>query len=404
MRNVYIIGIGMGEASTVTPAARSCIESCDCVIGAGRMTESVSLLEKPVFSSYRIEEIKAFMDAHEEHRHIAVLVSGDTGFYSNAGRIAAVLKETYHVRWVPGISSVSYLAAKLGTTWEDAILRSIHGRKQNFIQAVAYHKKTFLLLGGEECGKEFIRKVAEYDLGALTIWVGKSLSYPDEEIFCKKAGELTVEDISGLALLYIENPCPRPGMGGRIPDEALIRGQVPMTKEEVRTVSISKLGLTSSSVLYDIGAGTGSVSVQAALGFPDITIYAVEKNPAGADLIRQNARKFYTDQITVIEGTAPDILMDLTPPTHLFIGGSAGRLTEILNWAHRQNPRVKIVLNAISLETLQEVMEAQALGLLPEAEIVQIQVAKARRLGSYQMMTGQNPVYVISAGMGMEEE
>ena len=171
-----------------------------------------------------------------------------------------------------------------------------------------------------------------------------------------------------------------------------------MTKEEIRAAVIAKLGLERDSVLWDVGAGTGSVSIEAALLSEDIRVYAVEKNAEAIALLRENKRKFKTDWVEIVEGTAPDALKNLEAPTHVFIGGSSGNVKDILRTVLKMNSRARVVLTAISLETVKEAMEAMQEGLLPNAEVTQIFVAKSRELGTFHMMMGQNPVYIISAG------
>lgn len=180
-------------------------------------------------------------------------------------------------------------------------------------------------------------------------------------------------------------------------DESFIRGDAPMTKSEVRAVSISKLELKPDSILYDIGAGTGSVSVEAAGLLPNGKIYAVEQRPEAVELILANREKFKASMIRVIQGTAPDILTDLPCPTHAFIGGSSGTMEDLLNLLFQKNPQIRIVINIIALETLSRtlaLLKARKIG----AEIVSMQVAKARAAGDYHLMQGQNPVYIISFG------
>lgn len=171
-----------------------------------------------------------------------------------------------------------------------------------------------------------------------------------------------------------------------------------MTKEEIRTISLAKLELCEHAMLYDVGAGTGSVAVEAAGRSDTIRVYAVEQKEEGIRLIEENKRKFRADWVTPVFGKAPEALEQLEPPTHVFIGGSSGNLKEILACVKQKNPDVRIVLNAISLETLREVLEAQECGLLRNPEIVQVSVSRARTLGAYHMMTGLNPVYIISEG------
>lgn len=180
-------------------------------------------------------------------------------------------------------------------------------------------------------------------------------------------------------------------------DEWFVRGEVPMTKAEVRAVSMSKLELQPDSVLYDIGAGTGSVSIEAAALLTNGQVYAVEKKPEAVELLRINKEQFHAVNMKIVPGSAPEALAELPCPTHAFIGGSSGNMAGLLDLLLEKNPEIRIVINIIALETL-----SQTMTLLHErtinAEIVSMQVAKARQAGAYHLMQGQNPVYIISFG------
>jgi precorrin-6Y C5,15-methyltransferase (decarboxylating) len=176
-----------------------------------------------------------------------------------------------------------------------------------------------------------------------------------------------------------------------------------MTKEEVRSISVAKMRLNSSSVIYDIGAGTGSVAVELALMADKGKVYAIEKKKEAVQLIEENKRKFGVDNLLVIEGTAPDAMKDLPIPTHAFIGGSTGNLRSILIQLLASNPSIRVVINAIALETVVEAVESiKALGIT-DAEFVQASISKAQTLGNYHMMMGQNPVYIIAFTGGSVE-
>lgn len=410
-RHVYCIGIGMGDKQLLTARAKECIETSDILIGAARMLEpfwggrdrqpldvcsGTAGDSKAYLAEYRPGQIRDYLMEHPEFTKCAILLSGDTGFYSGAKKLAQVFEESgIQVQFLPGISSVVYLAARLKTSWEDAALVSLHGRHQNFIHVISRQKKTFLILGADE-GKMLCEKIAYYGMQGIRIYIGRRLSYEDEEIISTDGKQVKPEDFAGLVTVMVENPEPVTEVMRHIPDEEFIRGKVPMTKEEVRTVSISKLRLTENAVVYDVGAGTGSVSIEASLADAGIKVYAIEKNPEGVELIRENVRKFRTDFVEIVEGCAPEVLEGLETPTHVFIGGSSGNLKEILRAVRKKNPEVRIVINAISLETMKEILEAVEEGLLKEPEIVQMTVAKSRKLGSYHMMTGQNPIYIIA--------
>lgn len=397
-----LVGAGMGAKELLTAEARAAVEQADALIGAERILKSCGASRKPCFAEYRTEKILDLIREHSEYRRWAVLLSGDIGFYSGAKKLRQALEEKgISCTGIPGIASVVCLAARLGVSWEDAALRSIHGRRQHVIHTIARHAKTFLLLDGRSAG-EFCEQLRDYNLGHVICRIGRELSYPGEQILTRTGAEVCPEDFGDLATVLVENPEPTDPLRTHLKDEELIRGSggrvVPMTKEEVRAVSLAKLALKSDSVLYDIGAGTGSVSIEAALSGESVRVYAVERRPEACRLIGQNRRKFCTDQVEIIQGTAPEALRELETPTHAFIGGSGGHLKETLRCLKEKNPRIRLVITAISLETLGGVTEAVREGLLREPEIIQLQVSKARQLGDYHMMTGQNPIYIITEG------
>lgn len=403
-RQIYLLGIGMGDKNTRTVLAEDILAHCDCMIGASRMLDAVREYEKPQFCAYKPEEICSWIETHPQYKRIGIILSGDTGFYSGAKKLEKKIEErwnqeeqqTAEIYQIPGISSIVYLAAKLHSSWDDAQIVSAHGQKQNYVQTIASNAKTFLLLGGTGVGEEVCKKVQEYHLEEVTFYIGKNLSYENEAVLVRRGAELTPTDLLGLCTVMVENLNPQNWKYRAISEEEWIRGKVPMTKEEVREISLRKLALTEDAVLYDIGAGTGSVSIEAALYSEKIRVYAIEKNPDGIALIEENKRKFCTDWVTTVEGTAPKALEMLEKPSHVFIGGTSGNLKSILKIVREKNPEVQIVLNAISLETVKEVMEAIEEGLLINPEVIQISVSKAKTLGKYHMMMGQNPIYIVT--------
>lgn len=189
--------------------------------------------------------------------------------------------------------------------------------------------------------------------------------------------------------------------GAEMEDKYFIRGKIPMTKSEIRAIVIAKLELQADSILYDIGAGTGSVAVEAALTARQGHVYAIEQKEEGCELIRRNQAALGAKNLTVVEGRAPKALAGLPIPDRVFIGGSGGELAKILDQVRDCNPQVRVVLTVIALETLTEVGEYLRRREL-EAEIVSVQVARAEKLGNYHLMQGQNPVYIITISGGMK--
>lgn len=179
-------------------------------------------------------------------------------------------------------------------------------------------------------------------------------------------------------------------------DEQFIRGAIPMTKSEVRAVSLSKLEIQKDSVIYDVGAGTGSVTVEAAMAAECGHVYAFEQKEEGCELIRANCKAFGVHNVTVIPGKAPDSMRDCPAPDLVFVGGSGGSLESILDLVQRKNPSVRMVINVIALETLARVM-AYFQERDMEPEVVCVQVSRGEMKGRYHLMQGQNPVYILTA-------
>lgn len=181
-----------------------------------------------------------------------------------------------------------------------------------------------------------------------------------------------------------------------IRDEEFIRGEVPMTKEEVREISICKLGLSADSILYDVGSGTGSIAIESACIAESIEVFAIETNPDAVELIKKNKEKFNAQNIQIIHGFAPDAFEKLPSPTHAFIGGTKGNLKQILGALNKKNPSMKIVMNAVSLESLSEMTEAIKEFPVTGDEVIQVAISKAKKNGNYHMMQAANPVFIFS--------
>ena len=392
---IYLVGIGMGQDGTLTKKAQEIIDQSDLLIGANRMLEGFKALGKTSFVSYLPREIGDYLRVHTQYQKVAILLSGDVGFYSGAKGLLNELTD-FNVKLVPGISSLIYFCAKLKMPWQNVCLTSVHGKDNLLIPRIKRESKTFSLLNGGSSLKELCEKLKYYGLGQVILHIGERLSYEDERIISCRAEELTDFNFDPLLVVLVENPNPDTKVFEQIEDEAFIRGEVPMTKSEVRTVSIAKLGLTKDAVVYDVGAGTGSVAIEMAQKSPDIRVYAIEKNEKGLELIKRNKQKFAADNLEVIGGIAPEALEELPAPTHVFIGGSAGNLKEILECIYKKNKNVKVVLNTVSLNTLTEVMNLIETGQYEALDIVQMNISKAKKLGKYQMMMGQNPIYIMT--------
>ena len=401
-QKISLVGIGMGAEKTLTLEGKKALNEAELLIGAKRMTEAVQKPGQMVLHEYRSEKIVEYIREHPKYRTVAIALSGDVGFYSGAKKLIDQLDGNVEV--ICGISSVVYFMSKIGLSWDDAKIVSAHGRNCNLISLIRHNSKVFSILGTEDGVAVLASRLVYYGMGDVTLYVGENLSYENEKIFHDKAANLT--EYRGDALSVVtacnEKATPMSAVHG-ISDGEFLRGKAPKTKEEERTVSLSKLRLSEDSVCYDVGAGTGSVSVEMALRAWMGQVYAIEKKEDALALLKENKKKFAVDNLAIIPGVAPEAMTELPAPTHAFIGGSSGNMQDIINLLLEKNPKVRIVINCITLETVTEAMNAIRDFGLEDVDIVQLAAARSKSIGRYHMMMGENPIYIIScSGRGEE--
>ena len=394
----YVLGIGMGNPKLLTIQAKEIIETSTCLIGAQRMLNCFPESKAIKVAAATPEKMKQALSCCRDTDTATVLVSGDCGFYSAANGLSKLLSGE-KIAYIPGISSLQYFCAQLNLSWDDVKVISLHGRKENLINAVLKNTKTFVLTGGNNSAAAICKQMCTYGLGSCFVHVGERLSYSDERITSEHADALKNQSFDSLAVMLIENPNANDfSVTHGLSDEQFLRGNAPMTKSEVRTVSISKLQLNQGQTVWDVGAGTGSVSIEIARILPEGMVYAVEKETDAIMLLKQNQDHFKVQNLQLVEGIAPDALKALPVPDSVFIGGSSGQIDPIIDCILQKNPRARIVANAITLETVNAVISCFKRCQLQNQEVLQLFVAKSKPVGKSHMMLGQNPVYILSAG------
>ena len=398
---ISLIGAGPGKETLISLEGDKLIKEADILIGADRIIKTFGA-GKPGFNIVRAEDIVDKIKNTGIGKNVAVLLTGDPGFYSSAKKLFKLLDSDealkgIEINVVPGISSLQYFLENMHLSWENVVLKSLHGRKGNLIGSIRDNPKVFSLFGKGEEIRETAEKLHYYGMDQVKIIIGERLSYPDENIIFtlpeRFLYEGTVPDKLSAALFINENA--EGPQSGSIEDNEFIRGDVPMTKEEIRTLSLSKLRLKKDSVVYDIGAGTGSVSVEAALKAVEGEVYAIEKRDTAIELINKNRRKFAADNIRIVKGIAPEAFSELPPPDRAFIGGSGGKLEKILEALFLRNPEVRIVMNIVSLDTLGE-LNSIIKGKGLKSSVTLISISRAEEAGEHSIMKGFNPVYVVT--------
>lgn len=397
---VDIVGIGPGSRSLQTPQVQQILQEAQCLIGAKRMLEAVQHPGALCCPAIAPAAIRECMEQHPELSRFAVVMSGDVGFFSGTKKLLEEL-DGWNVAVHPGISSLVYLCAKFGKSYEDVEMVTLHGRQNPILLPLSRGKRVFALVGGDNGMGKLLHHLQENGLGSTMVYAGENLSYPQERLYQGTAESLrdTVFDPLCVALLEpTQGFCYTPGL----PDEAFRRTEsVPMTKSEIRAVCLSKLALPEGAVVWDVGAGTGSVTVEMALSAPKGQVYAIEQKPAAVETLRGNVALFHADNVTVVPGTAPEACAELPAPTHAFLGGTSGNLQEIVDVILTKNPAARIVATAVTMESIAALTACAA--RFRRAEIVTLSVARARPVGHYHLLTAQNPVYVFTMDGGVTE-
>lgn len=396
---VNIVGIGPGNPELLTAQARKAIDKSNVLIGDKRMLEIYKVDGKKTIATIKISEIaETIKNLDSKKDEVAILVSGDVGFFSLTKVIRNKL-ENSEVKVYCGISSLVYFSQRIATSWDDAKIISMHGRNNNLIQTVFTNKKVFSLTGGDNSAQKLCADLCAHDMGDVKVHVGENLSYENEKITSGTAKEISKLEFPSLSVMMIfnDNAKDYSHMIHGIEDDLFTRSKVPMTKQEVRAISISKLKPGVSDLIYDIGAGTGSVSIELALQAREGKVFAFEKNSTAVELIGLNKTKFGVKNLEVIAGEASEAIKKMPKPDCVFIGGSGGNLKDMLDTIYEKNSNVKIVMNAITIETIAEISNYYANHDQYSIEIVNAFVARSKKLGSYNLMMAQNPVYVVTA-------
>ena len=389
---IYLIGMGMGGIKTLTMGAREAIENADVLIGARRMLELAGKDGRPTLCEYRADAIAEYLAEHEEYGTAAVLLSGDVSFYSGAKRLRERLGNR-DVTVIPGISTLSYMCARLGIAAEDTEAVSLHGTDKSIICRVRDNRFTFALLSKAGDIKKLCDELLYFGGGDCTVYIGSRLGYDDERIIETKPSDYKGDALDPAAVV-IENSAPLSLRGRHLRDEELLRGGVPMTKGHIRALSIAALDVKDGDVVYDIGSGTGSVSAELSLISHEVKVYAIERDADARRLTEENRRRLWADNIITVNGSAPEVLTELPPPDRVFIGGSGGALEEIIKAVLGKNNDAEIVLNAVTLNTVSAVTDIAA-RLNLAAEITLVSAARSRKAGNNILMQGENPIYIF---------
>ena len=395
MNKLTIAGGGSGNSEYMLPVTAEKIKNSDYIIAGKRFAEFVDRKKFYPFSS--IENTVKLIKQLLEKGSVTVIVSGDPLMYSFC-RTFKNCEPDIPFEIIPSVGSLQTAGAKFGITMENAVIMSVHGRyisPEKILDAAVRNECVFFLCSAENNPSYIADILLENDVDNVEICVGANLTYPDEVTDRGKPSDISGKSYPPLCVAIVKNSSPSVRYDKFLLDDSdFIRNSSPMTKEEIRAVILMKMKLRSDMTVWDIGAGTGSISVECARFCNHGTVYSVEKNKQAVEILEKNKKKFSLYNMKITEGNAAEKISLLPVPDTVFIGGSDGELRQILEYICSLEQTVHIVMTAVTLETFSEAYELMK--DMAEFGMVQISANSARKLGRYRIMNAANPVSVIS--------
>lgn len=400
MSTIYVIGAGVRGHEEFGQRALALIKQADLLIGGERQ-----LTLFPEFSGEKLAVGSNLGTVVERLKNQAgravVLASGDPLFFGIGRYLLRNLPDA-DFEFLPNVSSVQYAFAKIREPWDDTVFISTHGRGlKEAVDRIVANDKAAILTDEQNTPAAIARELVERGRDGYRAWLCENLGGDQERIVRTDVRGLLDTPAAALNVLILIKEYEASGEGVRptlgIADEEFTTVKKLITKEEVRAVSLAKLRLRHDMTLWDIGAGSGSVSIEADQLLPNGEVYAIERNPQCLAFLKENLGKFQSRHITVIAGEAPACFDDLPDPDRVFIGGSGGNLWEILKRIDERLPAAgRVVLNAVTLDTLTAATEFfENAGY--QLEVVTVNIARTRPLTDYKLFEAHNPVFVITA-------
>jgi precorrin-6Y C5,15-methyltransferase (decarboxylating) len=402
-QKIYLVGAGIAGWEGFGGKALEVIDKAEVLIGHQRHLD--------IFPGFKGEkqvlgDLSIMLDyLKKTDKRVVVLGSGDPNFFGVARFLLRNLPKE-RIEIFPNVTSVQYAFARIKEPWDDAIFVSVHGRGlKGAIDRIVAAEKAAVLTDEVNSPAALARELMARGAEGYEAYLCEDLGLPTEKFTktdVRGLVDLAASPLNILILIKTWEPSLThyPLLG--IDDDEFATAKKLITKQEVRAVTLAKLRLQDDLVMWDVGAGSGSVSIEASNLMPNGKLFAMEKNPQYLAFIRDNLRKFAARNVVLIEAFAPEGLDDLPDPDRVFIGGSGGMLEEIIEAVDRRlKPEGLIVLNAVTLDTLTKSVEfLEDHGYT--VEVTCVNIAKTRGLTEYKMFDAHNPVYIIAAWKGEE--
>ncbi len=400
MKTVEILGMGVGNAP-LFPSYEKIIQRADILAGGKQPLDRVMLsdAQRLLISSPLDPVIERIRVAAEEGKKVVVLADGDPGFFG-IGRLLTEKLGRNHVRIHPNVTVLQAAASRLGICWQDIKTVSLHGRKDlsSLFCALAFFDRVAVYTDPDNTPGRIGSEMHMRRVDAFRMYVFENIGLENERMTIHIPEQAAYAKFSPLNFLLLERVrpvevSPRIGMG----DDCYLHERGQITKSEVRVAGLAALSISPGHVVWDLGAGSGSVAIEASLLARCGRVIAVEKKQERVDLIHENIRRTGCYHVEVVYGEMPDCLSGLPEPDRIFIGGGTGRNSRIVKESSKRlKPGGKIVMHLVLLDSLYRSLKFFSTEGWP-CTVSQIWISRAKELGGDLHMKAFNPVFIVSA-------
>jgi len=422
---IEIVGITDGGPRSLTAEALAIVERADLLCGGARQLAHFPghPAERLVIRTGMAALAARLCAAADAGRRVVVLASGDPFLYGIGGTLRRFLAAS-RLRVYPNVGAAQLAWARIAEPWQDAGLVSVHGRAlAPVIDAARRYLKLAILTDDEHTPATVARALLKAGVSDRRAVVCERLGGAAERVVETRLAGLPTQQFDPLNVLLLltdrgggtseatdevaaetDRRAATTGWIPGLPDEAFAQ-RFPreglITKREVRVLSLAALAVhTRPAVIWDVGAGTGSVAIEAALLNPAATVYAIERDAESLEHIRENCARLAARNVAIVAGEAPGVCAGLPAPDAIFVGGSGGALAELIDLAvARLLPGGRLVLNLATLEGLQ-VAQATLRGHGWPPSITQVSVARGTPVGALTRLHALNPVFIVAAMKG----
>ena len=421
---LHLIGIGYRPLGK---HAQEIVKKADVLLASSRLHEvfkryaEYEAVKERITVINKVPETIAFIrnelqTPNPKPRTVVLLASGDPLFFGIGRRMIEEFGKE-RVAIIPDLSSVQEAFARINMPWDDAFLISLHGgpdiakrRKlpyevKHIPMLLENHGKLGILTDRESNPAVIANILMTHphpvppleEEGTIILHVCEHLGYPDERIWTgtiKDAAAMTFADPNVVIIQKSENRSQKSEMKFGLREEDIEHERGLITKDEVRAVTIHKLRLPQTGVFWDIGAGSGSISLEAARLCPGLRIIAIEKEQERIKAIKANMVRYNASNVEVLTGSAPDALLELPAPDRVFIGGSGGNVADIVKLVADKMTAGIMVINAVTLDTLNDSLASLEKNGFT-VEVSEVSVSRSKIVGGKRLMNALNPVFIV---------